>query len=140
MTRRSGRRPARLAAVSRRRGFSLIEIFFVLLVLGALTLIAIPKIRGMKRKAFITMLTTDLRNLQNTQELYWHDAEAYTTDLDALRFTSSADVMVTIPVATAKGWSANVTHTPSSIHCSIYIGDAPALPPATAPGVISCAD
>lgn len=127
---------------TRRRGFSLIEIFFVLLVLGVLTLIAIPKIRGMKRKAYVAMLTTDLRNLQNTQELYWHDADTYTTDLDLLKFTSSAEVHVEVNVSSASrtGWSAVVRHTPSSIHCALFTGDAPPQPPATAPGVIACAD
>ena len=140
MNNRSSSTPTRRLA--RRRGFSLIEIFFVLLVLGALTLIAIPKIRGMKRKAFVTMLTTDLRNLQHTQELYWHDADTYTADLGLLRFNSSADVNVEVSVsaATRTGWSAVVRHVPSAIHCAIYTGDAPPQPPATVPGVIACAD
>ena len=127
---------------TRRRGFSLIEIFFVLLVLGALTLIAIPKIRGIKRKAYIAMLTTDLRNLQNTQELYWHDADTYTTDLDVLKFNSSAEVHVEVSVSAASrtGWSAVVRHIPSSIHCALFTGDAAPQPPATRAGVIACAD
>lgn len=54
--------PARMN-IRQRTGFTLIEIFFVILVIGIMTGIAIPKIRNMKRRAYIGAMVTDLRNL-----------------------------------------------------------------------------
>lgn len=121
-----------------RRGFSLIELAFVLLILGLLTLIAVPRIRGMKRRAYLTSLTTDLRNLSMTEELYWNDANSYSADLSALKFTSSPDVVIDIPIATTSGWSAQATHAPSGLTCAVFYGSASPLAPAESTGVIEC--
>lgn len=131
-------REPRSAGAGARPAFSLIELLFVMLILGLLTLVAVPKIRGMKRRAYTNALTTDLRNLMMTQELYWNDADRYSADLAELRFTSSPDVVITIPMATRSGWAAQATHAPSGITCAVFYGTAPALAPAESAGRIAC--
>ncbi|MFN2399612.1 MAG: type IV pilin protein [Gemmatimonadaceae bacterium] len=79
------RAPARLPEPGR-PGFSLIEIFVVVLVIGIMTGIAIPKIRNMKRRAYIGTMVTDLRNLAMDQESWWSITDAYTTNLSLLEF------------------------------------------------------
>ncbi len=122
-----------------RRGFSLIEMMFVCLVLGVLTLIAFPRIRNMKRRAYVTTLTHDLRNFASLEELYWEDANAYTSSIAVLRFQPSTDVTVTILEATTSGYSAKAEHLPSGTYCSGFYGTAAPVAPATVKAQIACA-
>lgn len=124
--------------LGRRAGFSLIEMMFVCLVVGVLTLIALPRIREMKRRAYVTTLTHDIRNLANTEELYWEDAGVYTTNLVDLKFQASLDVDVTIVEASASGFSARAEHTPSGTFCTAFYGSAAPVPPATIKAEIAC--
>jgi Tfp pilus assembly protein PilE len=112
---------------------------FVLVVLSALTLIAVPRIREMKRRAYVTTLTHDLRNFANIEEMYWEDANTYTNSLAALKFQPSTDVSVTVVEATPSGYSAKFEHTPSGTYCAVFFGTAAPVPPATAKASIACA-
>jgi prepilin-type N-terminal cleavage/methylation domain-containing protein len=122
-----------------RAGFSLIEMMFVCLVVGVLTLIAVPRIRDMKRRAYITMLTHDVRNFANTEELYWEDANTYSSSLVDLKFQPSLDVTLTIPEATPTGFSGKAEHVPSGTYCTVFYGTAAPVAPATVKTEIACA-
>lgn len=117
----------------------MVEMMFVCLVVGVLALIAVPKIREMKRRAYVSMLTHDLRNFTHVEELYWEDADTYTDNLALLRVQPSADVAVTILEATKTGYSAKAEHLPSGTYCAVFAGTAAPVAPATAKTAIACA-
>ena len=82
------------------QGFTLIELLIVVVIIGILAAIAIPKFANTKAKAVVTAMRSDLRNLASTQETYWTDNKSYyggvIPDLAALTFRPSQGVTVTI--------------------------------------------
>lgn len=121
-----------------RAGFSLVELFVVIVVIGVLVGLAIPRFRAYRRRLYLAAMASDLRNLAVTEEGYWSDAGAYTSDLGALRFTASPDVAVEMVSADTGGWSARATNAKDADVCAVYYGTAPALPPAAARSIIGC--
>jgi prepilin-type N-terminal cleavage/methylation domain-containing protein len=93
-----------------RRGFTLIELIIVILVIGVLAAIAVPKIYGTRLRALRSTMQADLRNLATQQEVYYNDNFSYSNDLTALGFVESRAVTVTVNVASATGWSATSVH------------------------------
>lgn len=122
----------------RRSGFSLIELFVVLVVIGILVGLAIPRMHGFKHQFYLTTMISDLRNLAATEEGYWSSVDSYSSDLNALRFNLTPGVWVTFVQADSTGWSASATHEDDTSHCAIYYGNAPPLPPATVKNFIGC--
>ena len=124
---------------AKRSGFTLIELLIVVVIIGILAMIAIPKFQNTKGKAQVTALKSDLRNLASAEEAYLFDQDAYTSVLSSLSFTSSPGVIMSITNASASGWSAIATHPQSyPLTCAIYIGNVPAQAPATVEGLIGC--
>jgi len=124
---------------SRHSGFTLIELLIVVVIIGILAAIAIPKFANTKGKAYAASMRSDLRNLATAEEGYYFSNEVYTTDLDKLDFQPSSGVVISFGVATASGWSAKTTHQLSSpISCAMFVGAAPALAPAVDAGSIQC--
>jgi type IV pilus assembly protein PilA len=124
---------------TRRSGFTLIELLIVVVIIGILAAIAIPRFANSKGKAYMSSMKSDLRNLAVAQEGHYFDQRTYTTNLAALNFTPSSGVILTINEATPTGWSATATHAQSNpITCAIYTGGAAPVAPATQAGVVSC--
>jgi len=124
-----------------RNGFTLIELLIVVVVIGILATIAIPKFSAMRTKAFVAAVTSDLKNLASQQEIYLSTDYTYTSTVADLDITLTDAVTVTINEATGTGWAATGTHTGlSGEQCGIYFGDAAAsgATPATAPGTVTC--
>jgi type II secretion system protein G len=123
----------------RHRGFTLIELLIVVVIIGILATIAIPKFSNTKEKAYVAAMRTDLRNLATAQESYFYSNSVYTTDPMALNFLASPQVSITIPEATAGGWSAVATHPlVSSVKCALFFGKAAPVAPASVEGQITC--
>jgi prepilin-type N-terminal cleavage/methylation domain-containing protein len=66
-----------------RQGFTLIELLIVVVIIGILASIAIPKFSGVRDKAFVASVKADLRNLPNLQDVYYNDNYTYTTQNSA---------------------------------------------------------
>ncbi len=125
--------------MSSRRGFTLIELLIVVVIIGILATIAIPKFQNTKGKANAASLKADLRNLVTAEEGYFYDNAIYTNSVASLNATFTNGVTITFGTATASGWSARVTHPQAwPIQCSVFFGSVPALPPATAEGIMVC--
>lgn len=123
-----------------RNGFTLVELLIVMVVLGILAAIAIPKYAETRDRAFVSSMKADLRNLSTQQELYHDDNTIYSSNLDELGARASQGVTLAVGVATNTGWSATTTHTASPFRCAIFYGDAAVVAPATTPGVVECAE
>jgi prepilin-type N-terminal cleavage/methylation domain-containing protein len=123
----------------RSTGFTLIELLIVVVIIGILAAIAIPKFSNTKVKAYSAAMKTDLRNMATAQESYFYSNDIYTTNPATLNFTPSAGVVIVIPEATAKGWSGAASHPlAAATKCALYFGTAAPVAPATAEGQVAC--
>lgn len=109
-----------------RRGFTLLELLIVVLVIGVLAAVAIPKFSGTRDKAYVTSMKSDLRNLITVQEAYMADHGTYAAATGSLTYNASSGVTVTVGTADSGGWNATATHTATSRTCGIYVGSAAA--------------
>ncbi|HEY7192308.1 MAG TPA: prepilin-type N-terminal cleavage/methylation domain-containing protein [Gemmatimonadales bacterium] len=112
-----------------RQGFTLIELLIVVVIVGVLASIAIPKFANTKEKAYITSMKSDLRNLVTAQESYFADSIKYTTNLGTAYRTSTGVTGPTIAL-TGDGWTATVGHTATTKTCAVYSGSTPLAPAA----------
>ncbi|MGD2047572.1 MAG: prepilin-type N-terminal cleavage/methylation domain-containing protein [Gemmatimonadota bacterium] len=127
-----------------RAGFTLIELLIVVVVIGILATIAIPKFSSMREKSFIAAVTSDLKNFASQQEIYLSDNFTYAGTVTALApdLTVSDAVTITVNEATQTGWAATGTHSGlgSGSQCGLYFGSASSAnaTPAMVPGVVTC--
>ena len=117
-------------------GFTLIELLIVVVIIGVLASIAIPKFANTKEKAYLTQMKADLRNLYTAEESYFVDSIKYTSNLGTAYRTSTGVLGPTITV-TGDGWTATVTHSATTRMCAIYAGSTP-LGPAVKEGQPRC--
>ncbi len=123
---------------SESRGFTIIELLIVVVIIGILAAIAIPKFANTKERAYLTSMKADLRNLVTAEESYLADFFTYTSNLGA-RYQSSAGVTVALQSVTASGWAATATHTGTGRACAIFYGTVGSPPaPATNEGEPTC--
>jgi type IV pilus assembly protein PilA len=133
---------ARSGSIRSTMGFTLIELLIVVVIIGILAAIAIPKFANTKEKAVVASMKSDLRNLAASQESFWTENRVYYGGVvpgAGLQFQNSPGVTITIEDATGAGWSARATALPlTTTECVIFYGTAPAIPPATTDGAVVC--
>lgn len=69
-----------MSKVRNAQGFTLIELLIVVVIIGILAAIAIPRFANTKGKAYDAAAKTDLRNAMSAQEAFFADNQTYTTD------------------------------------------------------------
>ena len=128
-----------------RNGFTLIELLIVIVIIGILAAIAIPKFGKTREKAYFKAMMSDLRNLQSQQEVYYSNPAnnyTYASAHGSLPdFAMSQGVTVGISTAGQTGWGATAGHAAlaAAQACAIFVGTVSAIPaPAATPGVVAC--
>jgi prepilin-type N-terminal cleavage/methylation domain-containing protein len=124
-----------------RAGFTLIELLIVVVIIGLLAAIAIPKFGYTKQKAYTSTMKSDLHNLATAEESYWTDNGVYyggSVPTSQMIYSPSAYTTVIITMATSAGWSATATHLNTVVTCALYSGPVAPPSPATVEGLIAC--
>ena len=122
-----------------RHGFTLIELLIVVVIIGILAAIAIPKFANTKEKAYIASMKSDLRNLITAEEAYFADSVKYTTTVGAGGVTFNVTTGNNNPTLalTADGWTGTISNINTTKTCAIFIGST-AIAPATKEGEPKC--
>ena len=125
-----------------RAGFTLIELLIVVVIIGILASIAIPKFGSTKERAYLAKMKSDLRNLATAQESYLGDNQVYyggaVPNNPTFSYNPSSGTTITVTEATTGGWSATAAYTGTTKTCAFFYGSAAAVAPATTEGLIAC--
>jgi len=116
-----------------RKGFTLIEVAMVAVVIGILAAVAVPRYTGAKDKAYIAAMKADLQTIAIYEEQFAADNHGQyfsgtaTPDAPLNGFTPSKDVTVTLTAFNILGsqladWTAVVKHSQSSESCEMRTG------------------
>jgi prepilin-type N-terminal cleavage/methylation domain-containing protein len=105
-----------------RKGFSLIELLIVVVIIGILVAIAVPKFANTKEKALVAAMKSDLRNMTGTEEGYFGTNQTYTTNLVAMNFVPTQGVVAVVTDAKVTGWAATTSHPATTKTCQIGFG------------------
>lgn len=79
------RKDARTMRTNSRAGFTLVELLLVLVILGTLAAIVIPKFAGRTEQARVTAARTQISNLETSLDAYETDCGSYPQGSDGLR-------------------------------------------------------
>jgi type IV pilus assembly protein PilA len=118
-----------------RDGFTLIELLIVVVIIGILASIAIPKFHNSKEQAYIASMREDVRNFATAEEAYYSDNLGnYATSLAALGTAYKASPGVTITLAgTASSWRVTARNPMTTVSCRLAAGTTK-----TYDGAVSC--
>jgi type II secretion system protein G len=140
VTRTQDRKGAADIMRQRTAGFTLIELLIVVVIIGLLASIAIPKFSSTKDKARMASVKSDLRNIMTAEEAYLTDFSVFATfaQIQAItNYTLSNSNTANISTGVS-GYSATVTNALISTgftQCTVAVGGGA---PAGQDGVIIC--
>jgi len=117
-----------------RKGFTLIEVVVVTVVIGVLAAVAVPRLVGSKDKAYVAAMKADLHTIAIYEEQFAADNHGQyfsgtaTSDAPLNGFTPSKDVTVTLVAFNILGsqladWTAVVKHSQTSQSCEMRAGE-----------------
>ncbi len=125
------------AATTARTGFTLIEILMVVVIIGVLAALAIPKFSRSRSMTYSAAIRSDLRTLSVAQEDYFLERNSYANNPTLLNYLHSPGVTIVINEATTLGWSATGTHPMAyPITCAVYWGPVSPVSPAATEGQV----
>lgn len=109
----------------KRKGFTLIEVMIVMVILSILCAITIPRFANTKQRTYVTAMKADLRNLATYQEMYAADSlgNYFSGDGLAQGFHPSQSVTVTATAVPGppSSWTANAIHSLTTKTCSVSV-------------------
>ena len=106
-----------------RPGFTFIELLTVMIVIGLMAGIGVPRIRNMKERSYQATLRSDLGALRTAQEAYYAENQRYATEVTALEVRLSSRVSVTIESSDPlRGWKAAARHVWLDTPCTTASG------------------
>jgi prepilin-type N-terminal cleavage/methylation domain-containing protein len=119
--------------VEHKKGFTLIEILMVVVVIGTLAAVAVPRYSASKSKAIAAVMMADLRSAALYEEQYAADNHGQyfsgtaTPDAPLNGFRTSPDVTVTLTAfnilgSQLAGFNAIARHPQSSDSCEMQAG------------------
>jgi len=108
---------------SNRPGFTFIELLTVMVVIGLLSAIGVPRIRNMKERSYQATLRNDLGAVRTAQEMYFAENMTYSTTVSSLELRLSTNVTVEIESSDPlKGWKASARHAWLPTPCTTATG------------------
>lgn len=136
---------SRFVALPRRSaGFTLVELLIVVVIIGILASIAIPKFNSTRERSYKAAMVSDLKNLALVQEAYFNEHHTF-GDLGDLEVSFIKTEGVNIQCKrseTGLGWWATATHKgipDEDKKCWIFHGDAESPDPAAkVPSRVEC--
>jgi prepilin-type N-terminal cleavage/methylation domain-containing protein len=124
------------------RAFTLIELLIVVVILGILVAIAVPRFRQDKARARVELLRSELRRVADAQGSYLAAHQRYAPDLAALSLTPKPGVTIRIGgtgLDAGAGWNATAQGEAPDLVCYLGVGGDTVLSGATVhPSQISC--
>ena len=113
-----------------RKGFTLVELLIVVVIIGILAAIAIPKFANTKDKAYVAQMKSDLRNLATYEEqwaadnggAYFGGTATMASPLNGFTPSQSVTVVVVNVPGPPPSWSATATHSQSAKTCGMSNG------------------
>lgn len=121
------------------RGFTLLELIVVAVILGLLASIAIQRFANTKERTYVVTMKADLRNLITAEVVYSTDSLHYTTIIGSGGLTYQVTTGNTMPsiALTGDGFTAQIGNTNTPRTCVIFMGST-ALAPAVNEGEPAC--
>ena len=124
---------------TQRQGFTLIELLIVIVIIGILAAIAIPKFANTKEKAYVAQMKSDLHNLVSAEEAFFSDSVKYTNTLAELQYRQSTGVAAPTITVGAGFWTATITHNSMPGHsCEIAVNTSNTLVTTAGDGEPAC--
>jgi Tfp pilus assembly protein PilE len=113
-----------------KNGFSIIEVLMILIVIGILASIMIPRFADSKEKTYIAQMTSDLRSLATYEDQYaaengggyFAGTASMTAPLHGFHTSEHVTIVVSTFAAPTASWRAVARHSLTSRNCDITNG------------------
>ncbi len=114
-------------------GFTLLELLVAIGILGILVALAIPQYEAYRRRSYIAVVKSDLKNASIVQEAYFTETETYTDSLPTLLstgFRQSSNVSISVSVV-GQAYNFSATHANCGADIWTYTGSGTITDPPT---------